>query len=61
MTKVQCKYCPRQLSPQGMPAHVHFKHLREVIDEFRNNPTVQEFLRQDRIARGMLLAERCEA
>jgi len=43
--KIPCKYCGRLITKGGaMDSHVHFKHLCEVLEEFRGNPIVQFWL-----------------
>jgi hypothetical protein len=60
MKKIPCEFCGKPITRGGaMDAHLHFRHLAEVLDKFRNNPAVIHFLAADRIARGMLLPERC--
>lgn len=39
--KSRCKYCMKPISPQGMPAHIHFRHRAYVSRELSLNPIVQ--------------------
>lgn len=56
--KIQCEFCPRIIDARGMEAHVHFKHLREYLERFRQNPEVKHFMAYTAIRYGLLLCER---
>lgn len=44
-TKQPCEFCGKMIAKGGaMESHVHFKHLAEVLERFRNNPAGYSFL-----------------
>jgi hypothetical protein len=40
MMKIRCKYCRKLIAPCGMAAHMHFRHLKMILAEFRHNPII---------------------
>jgi len=55
-TEQPCEFCGKMIAKGGaMESHVHFKHLGEVLERFRNNPVVIHFLAAERVRQGLLL------
>lgn len=58
--KIPCEFCGKPIAKGGaMESHIHFKHLAEALERFRNNPAIIHFMATERVRLGLLLPERC--